>query len=947
MTRLAFLLGLALTLCAGAAVPAKAYDESVHHALVYALARANGFSVDEAQLIADASQSADENDTTTTFSMSLFLGRESGYSALKGISEAPLQPVVSAIRDLPHVPQGQVWHATASPAVRETVERAHIARLRALREDTSYRGTPQEKRRLELVYLGQYLHLVADMVVHPTGNPIAGHAEGRDLPDRPGTNERKLYDAVALVNAKLVQYQQSSGTEIRLQLSDRAGVVPRSGPLHPDPRVADFSAKVAQAILKSSWNPSQSMIEDEQLRTKEKDPYHVFDKKRMEITAKALQPLMRDAGYEYRPFREGGVDRKIYLDRNGEPQPRGYYANIMTMPRSINVLPMRDLLEKQAVLVKERTDAAHYTIARAAPLRREAIALASSLPRAALKKRVIGPGGIALAPSLNLPSGIGSPQSIELGSSGKIVLVTSRGQYELDDVDPQSLALVLHTLHDGEIPFVTIGTEPSREKGYVRVTYAKRFENTREGAILFRADRHFKAFFGAFPFAYSPETATQIASLVPPFPRVEGDFTRIWITSESFDIELSGSALRATRPGIRFRAETTFRGEIRRDQRMQTFVAGLTARWDELKKLVWEFGAVEKIAIATAWAFYVKEKGIDVSPVVLQLPPKRDFTPSHARAFATMGSWRPLGISGGVGLAPETSFATTGRGLLWLYMQFVDNVGGGNAVTVAILSIGLGIVGILAVLAWGALIFWLIGRWAVKKKQERPGYLAYCGLVGKAIAVSLAAALILFPFYVSDLLAWPDREFLAFAYVFVLGPAALYFMLRRDAARFLALRRELGNRPWARFTFAAVSYIGGQWIIFISGSLVLLTLGLTGASSNRWVATMLSIQALPVQLVQEVNTAHVKAPSGATIPLDLTWQSHVRGARTLLRVEDELTLYIKLMLQGASPDTLVLPGAVTLPMTPAVELDKVRSLGQMPRHDDLQLFTYEGKHPFE
>ena len=54
-----------------APAPLIAFDEVLHRYLVYAIARANEFSREDAEVIANASWSLDRNDTTTAFDWAL------------------------------------------------------------------------------------------------------------------------------------------------------------------------------------------------------------------------------------------------------------------------------------------------------------------------------------------------------------------------------------------------------------------------------------------------------------------------------------------------------------------------------------------------------------------------------------------------------------------------------------------------------------------------------------------------------------------------------------------------------------------------------------------------------------------------------------------------------------------------------------------------------------
>jgi hypothetical protein len=61
----------------------------------------------------------------------------------------------------------------------------------------------------------------------------------------------------------------------------------------------------------------------------------------------------------------------------------------------------------------------------------------------------------------------------------RVVLEASSGKFVVDSIDPQSFATILRTVADGEVPFITIGTEPSDRVGYAKVTVAPSLQGTR------------------------------------------------------------------------------------------------------------------------------------------------------------------------------------------------------------------------------------------------------------------------------------------------------------------------------------------------------------------------------------------------------------------------------------------------------------------------------------
>ncbi|MGE0425821.1 MAG: hypothetical protein AB7O88_26410, partial [Reyranellaceae bacterium] len=167
----------------------RAFDQVVHHSLVYAAAVANGFTPDEAAIVANGSYSLDDNDATTAFSSSLLREELRSPNAF----------------NLPHMRSAQVFHALSSPQNRRLVQAAHIERIRgAMAEAGNQRGTPAYNR--ALLYLGQYLHFVGDTFVHPN-DPLLGHFLNGHRPDRADLNPRIVSLALSSFSRELGDFR--------------------------------------------------------------------------------------------------------------------------------------------------------------------------------------------------------------------------------------------------------------------------------------------------------------------------------------------------------------------------------------------------------------------------------------------------------------------------------------------------------------------------------------------------------------------------------------------------------------------------------------------------------------------------------------------------------------------------------------------------------------------
>jgi len=187
--------------------PALAFDQVVHHSLVYAAAIANGLSPEDAAIVANGSYSLDENDTTTAFSMSLLSDEaRAAIDRLPRGIELPMK-IIEELIELPHMRSGQVFHALSSPQNRKFVQQAHLRRINRVLTDPNEPGTPEQKRKRALLYLGEYLHFVGDTVVHPN-EPLLGHALEGHVPDRGDLNFHAVMLALGLFGREITEFQR-------------------------------------------------------------------------------------------------------------------------------------------------------------------------------------------------------------------------------------------------------------------------------------------------------------------------------------------------------------------------------------------------------------------------------------------------------------------------------------------------------------------------------------------------------------------------------------------------------------------------------------------------------------------------------------------------------------------------------------------------------------------
>ena len=317
------------------ATTAKAFDKVVHYSVVYAIAVAHGCSPDDAATIAKASQSLDDNDTTTAFSGSLIGGEMIG--AVEG---------KTGLSELPHMISGQIFHALTAADNRKMLEEAHIGRIKRVFADNDEPGTPEQKRQRALVYFGEYLHFVADEVVHPNDS-LLGHGPAdviwRENTDRADLHPDKLLIMEALIDSKIVEFglgndpaKALSPENLKPTAASEIERVPSS--LDADPKVDLLLKKVAGSVVES-WsktypqNRRSSGFEDE----------------RFARAASEIARILKSDNLEYRAYNKA---EKIYFDTEGEPSDgvSDKYGNA----RRIGLLPFASTLGANENLRAER-----------------------------------------------------------------------------------------------------------------------------------------------------------------------------------------------------------------------------------------------------------------------------------------------------------------------------------------------------------------------------------------------------------------------------------------------------------------------------------------------------------------------------------------------------------------------------------------------------------------
>ncbi len=768
------LLSLFLVLPLGAA---NAFDQVVHYSVVYAVAIANGFSPADAALIANASYSLDDNDATTAFSGSLIAEEMKALPGRQG-----------GLTELPHMRSGQVFHALTSAENRQAIEQAHLDRIQRALNDPREPGTPEQKRQRALVYLGEYMHFAADLVVHPT-DPFLGHGPQGHVPDRGDIDPGSVRLAVAILGERMREFRDGKPIQ-HTQPSDFTRI---PGSFGGTPESDHVLNDVVHAVSES-WARTYpaSGLSASALREAAGLNALSTDKLEKERTARAASEIARvlaDNGLNYQVY------HKITLDSDGEPigvcarstdsacDPAAAQSQFGSS-RRIDVLPFATTLASSAGLRNERNEA----VLRALHLAGAEKAVESTAQALHVGEETLdrirksaawlppsSPGGVALDPRLSIPIGeIGTPKKLTMDGDN-LYLETASGRYLLDGISPRSFATVARTIAAGQIPYVTIGSEPSQRPGYAKVTYNPALMGTEEGAALYQADIQFKRIFAKLPFADDEIKSGMDTRLFASFPGTAGERLRFWITSSDISLAVDGARLVPRANGMRILSETTLRFNVRSDREMEAYAANLTRHWDDIAEHLWPFRAVERLARTTAMVFWARDHGVEIEPAILLLPPLAGVTPDYAPLVAVLDT--DLAITGGVALTPEDKRTTIGRMFL-SYLALIMSADRGTSVT-AILALLFAIPSLLG----GGLLFWLLLRAAARGSSQQIAYrralLIWAALCGAQILL----AAIISPLTWGETLSFFDRDMLALGSTLAAFPVLLFAAIRMTFGR--------------------------------------------------------------------------------------------------------------------------------------------------------------------
>ncbi|HEY2587285.1 MAG TPA: hypothetical protein VGI81_16180 [Tepidisphaeraceae bacterium] len=937
----------AVVLLGIAAETARAYDESVHHAVLQVLALNNGYSPQAAAMVADASQSLDDLDQLTAFSLpKLAAEAKDTFTNLPvGSYQNPVDSGAAKLKTayekgvgLDHMCTGQLFHALTEH--REAIEQLHIDRInRALREA----GDDPRKRNLAMLYLGEYLHFLSDAVVHPT-NPLLGHAKEFDAPDRPEDDRGKLEVAMRLMKEKLNQFAAGEVRPTTWQADTRAKStipVPADTTSSLDAVELKLADTVVDKVLKVTFAQEVRKAFDE----RKLDVWHVFDEQRERQLAATLDDFVRANGKEF-PSQTVHLEgerhaeqaaavgfqthRTIQLDGSGDPFDTDDNVAQFGKTRSIDNLGSFFA----AAAIPQLQDERKRELATAGMLtfRDDKAAAAAGLPPAddstngrwALPS---GPGGVALNPRLSLPGELGEVGQITLDERG-VVVVAANGTYPVESLDPRCFATILRTVCGGEVPFITIGSERSDRPGHAKVTYAPSLRGTREGAALYRADIQFKAVFAHYPFGLGYHLNARDDALAGGYPGPGGESTRLWITSSDIGLKLDAGALRVDRHGMRIFGETTLMREVVRDDAIDAYARKLTDNWDAIAAQVPEFRAVQQMALATALAFWVREHRVAVDPIIWTIPEKGDCTPDYAPLVACLGPAQ--GVTGGVSLTPEDRASAQGRMFFRQIATLIDDLEQQNGAALGPRRLAVAIVAasaLLVLLVTGGIV-WAVQRYCFKGDRQ-PGFWKTLRAWLGVLAIQASLAMMATPFLTGLSLSRFDKDFLAFAVTIIASPMIFIAMMKRS-------RMEGGKRALTPGTFAL-------------SLLVPAVTGVCGIAAA--IVTAIACGTIPSSTLERVLTAEL-APMDALQEAVLTAIGTQDGAVRLVPWTHSMLLgqapqfeHRAVFAAEAAPETLDLKDDPTSTF-PGGRLRRIAWPADMPVDTDYAHYSIDGQPPY-
>jgi biotin carboxyl carrier protein len=931
-----------------------AFDKILHSDVVYAAAVANGFSRKDAALIADASQSLDDNPSTTAFDWELIFKEAAGQAS--GTNQ---------LDRLPHMISGQIYHAMGDSKVRAIVEEGHLKRIAQARAEikSASSDTVREQKRLRaLLYLGEYLHFLADTVVHPK-DPLLGHfVQGTD-PDRGDRHPQTIRIATSLMSRQLALYNKGSA----LEKTPPSAEVRVPNRLHDNPEKNRFLEAVAETV-KSSWNktypdelpytmknPDSMLSKALRLKYGPGETYsayvEIWDDARKARAHSEIDRVVKKYGYS---LREHGY-QKIELDENGDPI--GKQADRFGKTKEQPGMSFAKNLAEDQTLADERMRNAGIQTIRAMGGALESLSLPARISneilqearKAAVWRPPSGPGGIALDPGLVMPEGIGEPKRITMDGPA-LVLVTSQGRFVFEGIDPRSFATLSRTVAAGEIPFITIGSTPSDREGYARALYSPSLIGTWEGAVLYESDILFKAVFSRFPFGPDYVFNRPESNLYRTYPGAGGESMRLWITSRRVVLEKHNGVLAPAQHGMRILSETILDRRPQADPELEAYASRLTADWNRLAEKLWPFRAVQDMARATAIVFWARSEGVPIDPLIFTLPARTGFTPAYAPIVGVLAD-RSFAASGGVALTPEDKSTTTGRTFLnWMRSTLLaPNQNEEHPVLVTSLlvllfaALALGFLFICSLLLWGACRFLSYPRVSLKQAIKVWTLICFADFVLAAAAAPFVRE--------GGPLCYFDADMLAFFVTIVAFPWLLLVFLSRfsrtgGSSSSVRPEERKPRRPVIGISLVALGLLGPICNISISTALALATAAASRPVSGPIMNTLLTYELAPADVLSA-------ALLSIATPLKDPWKKHGNIESGIFILPRSL-LYSQRppfenasQIPSSSPEELTNPSTFQNPALPFTVLQRIRWPDDMPVAKGLTHYSPDGKAPFD
>lgn len=497
------------------------------------------------------------------------------------------------------------------------------------------------------------------------------------------------------------------------------------------------------------------------------------------------------------------------------------------------------------------------------------------------------PGGIALSPNLQMPGDIGEPAEIVLRDD-RVVLVTSDGEFPIPEIDPRTLATVLRTLAVGEIPYVSIGTEPCDRPGFAKVTYSPSLHGTQEGLILYLADIQFKGIVAHFPFGVGRKLNTKLDQLVSGYPGAGGNSTRLWITSSEMVLKRDERRLMTAYHGMRVLGETTLTalGGPVSDPELDRYMQKLTENWEQISEQAPVFREVQEIAQATALAFWIRGHQLQVDPSLTALPSRQADTPFYSPLIVYNGIRDGIpvsGVVGGVALTPEEKSSTAGRYVLFGLATLIDKMQQQRGIAqTTLLGILVVVCGSLTVVLLPACLCWLIARITLRGTGRIP-LVSLFSIWTQSLLIHwiFCVATIALLTYAPAVTVF-DKNFLGLMATFAAYPV-IFFVMIASKTSLGCFTAELRRRTFTRCAFGLVAITGPLYTACLGYLAGFGTILILGAVPTPAMEQLLTYQTAPSSLINHIVVdvyafqKTQEGPKADLLPLPLSLFASMQG----------------------------------------------------------------------